>query len=801
MNAVFYYEIKREYALRVEEQQAIRELYAIYRYGEEQTENARGCIPYFQMFEVPLLFSESIDLPEKEPHLIAHWCCLLDALKKTLEKVTIHAYVDQEELIEGMMGFVLPSLDAAAFSAIKAEEEARIQNKTIQEEPKRYLRSDVYLSTYDQPCTPEAVAQLETEWNIKLSASYRQFLLSYAGGKLQDIVYSGEEDESIYLECLYGMEAFSTYRQDAQFQQMIARGYLPIGEDAFGYWLLLCGTGRYEGYIVYARDFTLANAVFLEPDFTAFLLHCHTTSTLYDTVDRDSVQVLYTEPKQNLWKQRRRFLSIEQHENKAYFIEELFCQPEEAVEGYVHFTSFTFKLAIIQELMYRQHRLPLFDLKQYLLAMDVDVQKVQLSGCIYHALEYFKQLRIPVDLAMYVQELVLDIHQEVYQNIALSLTQEDEKNVWLVDLTQEDLAQFPHLKKVRFQMRHAREVVELLRQAGIVVEDTCQKEDPTCARLLQLLQNWEHGGFQVKETTSVQQLYQHLTACYGADYEVLYDDEIKKSCDQPLPLFEGGYIWIQQALQQVGLTLCIFDCTHHVIVPLLTKNQGLLLAKLAELPAYQLTSQGTYGILHIQKCTASFHNAYQKKEESSAPSSLAGAQKKKRNQRLRLMILSIIMIPVLFFTINHILVSRQSYLGEEDLHYGIQIRRYYRYDMLEDSKGNPLVKGRYENIQLTYSSLVILCGNLETNHNQIYDVQKHAFLDGEFLETIPVRLKENDHALDYQGVLATKDRHTYVLYSQKHKQGIKTTLQDDDIVYREDVFDVDSGVRIKKAND
>ena len=111
------------------------------------------------------------------------------------------------------------------------------------------------------------------------------------------------------------------------------------------------------------------------------------------------------------------------------------------------FDTFNFKLAVINELMYNQEVLkPYFDIYDYM-AFKKAHWNLETDKNVRAAVNYFKELPIPVRLADYVTEINMDGSDEVYMNIAPEWDGRDERFDFN-SLTETEIKQFKNLKKI-----------------------------------------------------------------------------------------------------------------------------------------------------------------------------------------------------------------------------------------------------------------------------------------------------------------------------------------------------------------
>ena len=111
------------------------------------------------------------------------------------------------------------------------------------------------------------------------------------------------------------------------------------------------------------------------------------------------------------------------------------------------FDTFNFKLAVINELMYNQEVLkPYFDIYDYM-AFKKAHWNLETDKNVRAAVNYFKELPIPVSLADYVTEINMDGADDIHMNIAPEWDGRDERFDFN-KLTEVELKQFKNLKKM-----------------------------------------------------------------------------------------------------------------------------------------------------------------------------------------------------------------------------------------------------------------------------------------------------------------------------------------------------------------
>lgn len=140
------------------------------------------------------------------------------------------------------------------------------------------------------------------------------------------------------------------------------------------------------------------------------------------------------------------------------------------IENALHFDNLNFKLAIIQVLMYDLEILkPYFDIydfaEQYK-GKEIDTES---ETIIKPALNFFKKLPIPKELATKVEEIYMDGGNDIYMNIIPQWDGED--GVFDInEITLLELKQFSNLKKATIMSSNFDKVGEIFKLAGVDVK-------------------------------------------------------------------------------------------------------------------------------------------------------------------------------------------------------------------------------------------------------------------------------------------------------------------------------------------
>lgn len=139
-------------------------------------------------------------------------------------------------------------------------------------------------------------------------------------------------------------------------------------------------------------------------------------------------------------------------------------------EEVLHFDNITFKLAIIQVLMYDLEVLKpvfnIFDFAEETSELKIDTESMEI---IQPALDYMINLPIPKKYAEQVQEIDMDGGNEIYMNLIPQWDGEDE-TFDLNEVTVEELKQFPNLMKATIMTSNFEQVKAVFEEAGIDVE-------------------------------------------------------------------------------------------------------------------------------------------------------------------------------------------------------------------------------------------------------------------------------------------------------------------------------------------
>ena len=139
-------------------------------------------------------------------------------------------------------------------------------------------------------------------------------------------------------------------------------------------------------------------------------------------------------------------------------------------EEVLHFDNITFKLAIIQVLMYDLEVLKpifnIFDFAEEASELNIDTESMEI---IQPALEYMMNLPIPKKYAEQVQEIYMDGGNEIYLNLIPQWDGEDD-GFDLNEVSLKELQQFPNLKQATIISSNFEHVKEMFDKQGVQVK-------------------------------------------------------------------------------------------------------------------------------------------------------------------------------------------------------------------------------------------------------------------------------------------------------------------------------------------
>ena len=139
-------------------------------------------------------------------------------------------------------------------------------------------------------------------------------------------------------------------------------------------------------------------------------------------------------------------------------------------EEVLHFDNITFKLAIIQVLMYDLEVLKpvfnIFDFAEEASELNIDTESMEI---IQPALDYMINLPIPKKYAEQVQEIYMDGGNEIYLNLIPQWDGEDD-SFDLNEVSLKELQQFPNLKQATIISSNFEHVKETFDKQGVQVK-------------------------------------------------------------------------------------------------------------------------------------------------------------------------------------------------------------------------------------------------------------------------------------------------------------------------------------------
>lgn len=154
-------------------------------------------------------------------------------------------------------------------------------------------------------------------------------------------------------------------------------------------------------------------------------------------------------------------------------------------DSFIKFDNLTFKLAVIEELMYQQQLIKstgesgdkFFEKYPDYVDTDEDEEIKRLEAWSKEMLAFYEDLKIPANLAKNVKKVYVGDENKVYYNINPQWLDFDDyfengKMFMITDVSEEELRQFPNLKTFVFNMydEPAEELVEKLNKHGCKVQ-------------------------------------------------------------------------------------------------------------------------------------------------------------------------------------------------------------------------------------------------------------------------------------------------------------------------------------------
>ena len=143
---------------------------------------------------------------------------------------------------------------------------------------------------------------------------------------------------------------------------------------------------------------------------------------------------------------------------------------KETDEELLYFENISFKLAIIQVLMYDLEVLKpvfnIFNFAEEASELNIDTESMEI---IQPALDYMINLPIPKKYAEQVQEIDMDGGNEIYMNLIPQWDGEDD-SFDLNEVSLKELQQFPNLKQATIMSSNFEQVKDIFKSQGIKVE-------------------------------------------------------------------------------------------------------------------------------------------------------------------------------------------------------------------------------------------------------------------------------------------------------------------------------------------
>lgn len=167
------------------------------------------------------------------------------------------------------------------------------------------------------------------------------------------------------------------------------------------------------------------------------------------------------------------FLTIEIQEEKSIEKSNKY-ELNHIEEPILKIDNFNFKLCIIQELMYKKNLLlPKFDAYEFAEEYEKRTIDIDEEGYepIKEIVDWFKKIEIPVSMASYIEEIVMDGGNEIYTQIIPFWDGEDDY-FDIKDITGDEIKQFPNLIKITLlPSKSNTKLIEKLKKYGIDADE------------------------------------------------------------------------------------------------------------------------------------------------------------------------------------------------------------------------------------------------------------------------------------------------------------------------------------------
>ena len=187
-------------------------------------------------------------------------------------------------------------------------------------------------------------------------------MIRYNGGAATDTYFYMENaGETVYcLDRFYGFHegdtGFPAMSRCLWFTELLEQGYLCIAGDAFGNHIVLrIRENGYGGVFFYAHD-NIPRFHALSSDFFHFMMQVQShIDVLQPSSALTQVYICRLEDDSQDARVQKRpldvFLEGEMAADKAERVQQLMEEAEPRIEGFLHFDTFAFRLAVIEELM------------------------------------------------------------------------------------------------------------------------------------------------------------------------------------------------------------------------------------------------------------------------------------------------------------------------------------------------------------------------------------------------------------------------------------------------------------------
>ena len=663
------------------------------------------------------------------------------------------------------------------------------------------MRDFMYIRKNSTIDIVQQIVAFERKFSVKLPLPYLKFMVKYNGGYTPNTMLHLKSEESVH-----EMRSIEDIASSLRVQPDGSVKSIAIGTDVFGNQFYMNLQGNRLGQINMIVHDEKHGVIFAAKNFYEWIEKCeseqpHQPRSVKEreqsvAMHRNGISV--NDDVRTAWQNEinQQYANLMQRVSFDLDIEEtrrvnaiILQRPHQFVEGMLYFDHFAFKLGVIDHLMYIEQQLPAFDIYQLLQTKGIDSEgNIRYHGPISETVLYFHSLEIPSHMAETITELDFDGGSEIYGQIDLNW--DGEENTFdVVDISEAELAQFPHLAKITSAYGFHMKAVHMLEAHGVRVEDANNQAD--CEEPLLTIPKVELQ--QLRDTTpqliidylakadrmaGVKDLQQNeailtlLLTTYANDYVNLTHPALQSA---------ESIKELVHTLAMLDMRLCSIDeGDQHILLPVV---DTLALVN-AVCHVCELRNDEN-GILHLIRNKALLPlESEQVKEDvqkDTAETKLEeGDQKQKKHRKKGWLFLVIIVIAVIAFSGFQFWNQKSSYVIDK-YNYTIITKEKQNYSKLLDATGLDMI-GNHRFLFYDGSDLMMVTDQYDDGYfSRIYDMKNRTYLTDAFTYDAEVMLVNDENEVTGKwGLLVSNDETNWVLYTSMNTTGtsIKQTFGD-----------------------